>query len=277
PGFFLALPPETPPPPKSAPEVPERAAAAQLLARLTVEPIKDSRLVTISYEDADPKRAQRVLAHLVDIYIEHNVDRVLDSTKTAADWLGVQLEKLRAELSESELALHQYKRDKNILSVSVDDQSNMIREEMRLVNERFVEAQVEIEALQARHVQLTQIDPENPEKLPAPELLQSQVLATFRAQYVAAKQNASALRAGGKGDNHPEVKAAAAEEETLRVALLEEFANIRVAVERSLRAKKDEAKGLAALLERAKQRGLELNRLELEYRRLERSKANTEK
>ncbi len=279
-GFVLNLGAEQTPPQEQAladTELAERAAAAALLTRLKVEAIKDSRLVSVSFEDADPARAQRVTAALIGIYVDQNVDRVLESTKMASEWLGVQLERLREELSDSELALHQYKRDKNILSVSVDDQSNMLREELRMLNQRHTEARIELEALRARQHELAGVDAENPVELPAPELLDSQLLSTFRSQYVEARQAVGALRGSGKGINHPEVKAASAQEETLRLALVDEVRNIQTAVERSLKSKEREVAALGGLLERAKDRGLELNRLELEYRRLERSKTNTEK
>ncbi len=41
-------------------------AAEILMKRLNIEPIKDSRLTEVTYRDADPARAQRVLNALVD-------------------------------------------------------------------------------------------------------------------------------------------------------------------------------------------------------------------
>ena len=42
-----------------------------------------------------------------------------------AEWLRGQVDNLKQELEGNELALHEYKKDKRILSVSLDDQSNM--------------------------------------------------------------------------------------------------------------------------------------------------------
>ncbi len=117
----------------------------------------------------------------------------------------------------------------------------------------------------------------DPTELPAQELLDSQVLKGLRADYIRAKQQKEALVGAGKGENHPSVRAAASVVEISRTALLAEVKNIREALRRDVDAKRREEGGLAGLFSRAKTQALELNRLGLEYRRLERSKNNTEK
>src|SRR5690606_26687042 len=136
----------------------EDQARAAISRRLTVVPAKDSRLVTLFFEDADPERAKRVLRTLVEIYIDDNVDGALASTKVAAEWLDEQLDKLKDELSESELALHTYKRDKQILSVSLDDQSNMLSSEMQQLSGALTQVRTQLEALRSREAQLADID-----------------------------------------------------------------------------------------------------------------------
>jgi capsular exopolysaccharide synthesis family protein len=252
-------------------------AAEALLKRLEVAAIKDSRLVNISFDDANPERARRVLNALVGLYIDQNVDRALESSKTASEWLGVQLEKLKTELTENELALHDYKKDQNILSVSMDDQNNMLREEMTQLNAELTRVRVERERLKSRLEQLDRVDPETLSTLPVQELLDSPVLTSLRAAFASAQQELTALQSAGKGDNHPDVLAATARAQSTRRALVEEIGNIKTAVSRSYEAKQREASGLLSLFEKAKTEALELNRLELEYRRLERSKVNTEK
>jgi capsular exopolysaccharide synthesis family protein len=251
--------------------------AGTLLGRLDVAPIKDSRLVNITFDDADPERARRVLNALVNLYIDQNVDRALESSKTASEWLSVQLEKLKNELNQNELALHDYKKDQNILSVSMDDQNNMLREEMTQLNSELTRVRVEREELKSRLEQLERVDAEDLSTLPAQELLDSPVLTSLRAAYATAQQDLTALQSAGKGENHPEVRAATARAHSTRQALVEEIGNIKTAVSRSYAAKRSEAAGLLSLFEKAKTQALDLNRMELEYRRLERSKVNTEK
>jgi len=131
---------------KVAPE----AAAAIVLSRLKVEPIKDSRLVTLTFEDADPSRARRVLSAVVDVYLQRNVDDNVNSNNSAGEWLRDQLVKLKQDLESSELALHDYKTEKQILSVSLDEQSNMLREEMLRLSQALVDGRTQREHIVSR-------------------------------------------------------------------------------------------------------------------------------
>src|SRR5258706_4731619 len=120
-------------------------AAEVLRLRLRVEPVKDSRLAFVKFEDADPQRAERVLRTLVNQYVEQHMDEALVSTSSAVDWLRGQLDKLRNDLEGSEIALHEYKLRNNILSVAFDDQSNMLREEAKQLNEALTSARTKRE------------------------------------------------------------------------------------------------------------------------------------
>ncbi len=273
-AFLTNAPPGIQVPPK---EVSVEAAADIVISRMTVEPQKTSRLVTISFTDADPARAERVLSIIVDSYREQNVDRVLSSTNSAVEWLRDQLSKLKRELESSEMALHNYKKKNNILSLSMDDQSNMLREEMAKLNDTLTERKADREKVQSRVSELKKLATKDPADLPAQKLLENDLLRELRKDYIEAGRDKAALIGTGKGENYPEVVAARARQEQSRKALLAEVRNIRTAQERELSALNREISGLEGLYESAKKRALELNLLEIEYNRLNRTKANTEK
>ena len=258
-------------------EMTEARALSALQGRLTVTPPKESRLVVVSFDDADPERAKRVLRTLVEIYINNNIDDALASTAVAAEWLEDQLQKLRTELSGSELALHNYKREQQILSVSLDDQSNMLRREMEQLGAALTRVRTELEALRARQTQLEAVDTSDPINVPSRELLENGLLNTLRSGYIAASQQVEGLLGAGKGPQHPTVVAARGNVNIAHQALVNEIVNIREALRRDVQAKEAEEAGLARLLQAAKGQALELNRLGLEFHRLERAKTNTEK
>jgi polysaccharide biosynthesis transport protein len=252
-------------------------AAEILIRRIAVEPVRDSRLARVLYHDADPARAQRILMTLVDTYVQSNLDDVLESTNSAADWLHDQAATLKAQLEASEMALHDYKKDKSILSVSLDEQSNMLREEMEQLNAALTSVRAKREQAAARRAELGQIQANDPARLPARELLESGTLQNLRRDYLSADLQVKGLLGAGKGENHPEVRDAASRRDTARAALLSEVRNIQEAVEREYRALGREVEGLRKLFEDARDRALELNLLEIEYNRLRRSKDNNEK
>jgi capsular exopolysaccharide synthesis family protein len=257
--------------------LPDDEAAEVLLSRLTVTPIKDSRLAYAKFDDADPARAQRILTTLVDTYIEQNLESALSSTNSALEWLRRQLDTLKVDLESSEMALHEYKLSKNILSVDIDAQSNMLREEMKQLNDTLTAVRTKREELSARRNELLKVQPDNAQNLPASELLQSQLLQALRQRYQDSLRERDSLVGEGKGISHPEVKGAEARVNTSRDALLAEVRNIQGAVERDLAVANHEESGLSGLFDKAKKQALDLNLLEIEYNRLKRSKENNEK
>ncbi|WP_272418553.1 GumC family protein [Polyangium jinanense] len=274
-GSFLGnLPPGTPAPDAN---VPEEIAAEVLRGRVKVDAIKESRLAVVKLEDADPQRAQRILNVLVDTYVQQNLDDAVTSTATAADWLRSQLDKLKVDLESSEMALHEYKETKNILSVAIDDQSNMLREEMKQLNDTLTSVRTRKEEVQARRDELAKVKGENPTDLPASELLESHVLMGLRTSYEEAIRTRDGLLGEGKGRNYPDVKEADARAEAAKKALLAEVKNIQRALDKDLAVLKRQEAGLSGLFERAKKQALDLNLLEIEYNRLRRSKENNEK
>lgn len=273
-GFMANAPPGQP---AADVDVSEEIAAEMLRSRIKVEPVKDSRLAVVKLEDADPQRAQRILSALVDTYVQQNLDDAVTSTASASDWLRSQLDKLKVDLESSEMALHEYKERKNILSVALDDQSNMLREEMKQLNDALTLVRTRREELAARREELVKINPENPADLPSSELLRSDLLTHLRSQYEEAIRMRDGLLGEGKGHNYPDVKEADARAEAAKKALTSEIRNIQRALDKDLAVIKRQEGGLSGLFERAKKQALDLNLLEIEYNRLHRAKENNEK
>jgi len=252
-------------------------AAKILRARLSVEPVRDSRLAVVRYQDADPTRAQRILSVIVDTYAQNNLDDAQEAMQSAAEWLGGQMDSLKNQLESSEMALHDYKKQKNILSVSMDDQSNMLRGEMQQLNAALTSIETRRQEIVARRDELRKINPEEPSNVPSTELLTSSLLQSLRGQYLDAISARLVLVAGGKGEGHPMVASAQAKIDAARAALMAEVRNVQGAVDHEYNVATHEMMGLQGLLESAKQRALDLNLLEIEYNRLRRSKDNNEK
>ena len=252
-------------------------AGRVLRGRLTVEQIRDSRLAVIRLLDADPKRAQRVLSALVDIYTQNNLEDAVDQMNLAADWLGSQVDTLKRDLEASEMALHDYKKDKNILSVSMDDQSNMLRGEMQQLSGALTAIRIKREQYAARRDELAKIVPDEPQLIPATELIASPLLQELRGRFLSASAERDAMVASGKGVQHPDVLAIQARVDAARSALMNEITNVRNGLDHDLGALSTELNSLRGLFETAKGRAFDLNLLEIEYNRMKRSKDNNEK
>ena len=268
-------------PPAEEPRAAEPAkveeAAELLRSRIKVEPIKESRLAVVSYQDADPERAQRVLMALCDIYVVQNLQRALDSTSAANDWLRQQLDKLKADLEGSEMDLHRYKKTNDILSVQFDDKSNILRGQISFLNQELTRAQADMQRASARMSVLSGVPEDDPTLITSTELLNNTLLSQLRSDYERAVGERDAKLGEGKGPKHPEVLALQKRVDRAEEAVLKEIRNIKKAVARDVAVLGRQAGGLSGMLDKAKATAHELNKLEIEHNRLQRERQNNEK
>jgi polysaccharide biosynthesis transport protein len=76
--------------------------------RLKVDPVTDTRLVTVKYTDSNAQRAADVANAFVEEYIHEYLETHFNATARASDWLGTQLDSLKARVAESQQKLSDY-------------------------------------------------------------------------------------------------------------------------------------------------------------------------
>ena len=251
--------------------------AAVLRKRVTIEPVKNSRLVYVKFEDKDPRRARLLCETLVKVYLQKNLDGSVGQTNEALSWLNGQVDTLRHELEATENKLHDFKERNSLPSLSINEASNMQRVELQELSEALTKTRTRRQELKARQAELEKVPSNRPDSLPATELLQSTYLQQVRKGYLDAVADRQQLLAENKGENHPLVRKAHERLEEQRKALLAEVENIKGAVTRDLAVVDREETGKAHLYEDARQRAVDLNMKEIEYHRLDRDRDNNEK
>jgi len=260
----------------SAP-APLDATIGQLRGRLVIEPVKGSRLVLVKVQDNRPAQARRLSEAIARAYIQQNLDKMVSATGDTVVWLSGQLDHFKHELEQTENSLHEFKKQNDLPSSTLDDLSKMIRLEMQDYDSALTRTRMRRQELAARAAELGKITAENPDQVPASELLNNTFLGTLRAQYQSATRERAELIAEGKGENHPAVKKADEKIGLAKTHLLTEIRNIQGAVARDLAVIERQEGGEASLYEAARKRAVELNLKELEFHRLDRMRAQNEK
>lgn len=95
-----------------------------------VEQVRLSRVVKVQVENADPELAARIANTVAQSFIALNLERRLESSSYAKNFLEQQLTLAKARLEESERKLQAFARSRNILTL--DEKTNV-------VNQTFVE------------------------------------------------------------------------------------------------------------------------------------------
>lgn len=140
-ALFASTPPR--PAAESAPpaDAADSPAVRRFLAGLVVAPIRNSRLVDVTFTSTDPAIAQRAANAIVSAYIEQTVILRNEATKDAASFLTKMLDDQRGEVEQSELALQQYREGGN--SIAVEDRGNIVTERLGRLNESLTKARTE--------------------------------------------------------------------------------------------------------------------------------------
>ncbi|MEQ9079386.1 MAG: polysaccharide biosynthesis tyrosine autokinase [Sandaracinaceae bacterium] len=251
-------------------------AARTLQGRLSVDPIEDTRIVQIRVTDRDPERAATLANAVAESYIAKTLEDRMGSTVSALEWLGTQLDTLRTQLDASELSLHRFKEDHNILSVSMEDRQNLVASDIQHFNEALTQVRTKRIELQARASRIRDIaEAETPEES-ASAFPENDTIGTLREQLrakVAIQQGLSVRY----GPNHLQMQQLSHEIQDLRRQLREEVGGVLRAAEADVREVARVENGIRSALGDAHAAGLELNLREIEYSRLNRQRENNAK
>ncbi|MCD6500389.1 MAG: polysaccharide biosynthesis tyrosine autokinase [Deltaproteobacteria bacterium] len=252
-------------------------AAGIIRGDLDVEPVKESRIVLVKFVHTDPKVAAHVANALCNAYIEDNLIRKLSSTKGASVWLDEQLETIRKELDNAELAIQKFKEKNNILSVSLEDRINILSNTIQTLTAKRDQAMVERLALAAKMAQLRKIrNADDPINDPALTYIKSPVIETLKEEYVKAYLKLVELR-GTYMEKHPKIQAqqallAAIRQDLEREAMLQ--LQVLKAKYRTLMSTEGSYRSTLAHL---KKEGLQLAKKGIVYNQLKRDKEHTAK
>ncbi len=267
--------------PKSRTEPPSEeefnTAAARIQGGLNIDPVKDSSVVQIQFTHTNPELTATVANNLAEAYIDDNLLRRLSTTQGASLWLDEQLESLRRQLDEAEMAIHEFREENKILSVSLEDRVNILSNRIQTLSGNIDKTMSERMALEAEMAQLEQIrNVEDPINDPALSFVKNPVIEALKQRYVEAYLELVNLR-GRYMEKHPKIQS----QEALLAAIrrdLEREAMLELTVLRARRRALIGTQGrYNAALEEAKNEGLELAKKAIEFNRLKRTQAHTEK
>lgn len=253
-----------------------QAATLALQSRLTVEPVKDTRIVEIFARDVNPERARLIADAVADAYVKKTIEDRLESTDRAKDWLENQLTTLRQELDQSELALHRFKKGHNVLSVSMEDRQNLVASELETTHGMLTATRNRRIELEARLARLKSSFNKAPNAVDPAAMTEDEALGELATELRRKRKERNALSVK-YGKNHPAMVSLSEEIHVLEAQLTEEQQAIIASAEHDVEQIKAVERGLRAAAGDAQSAGLSLNLREIEYNRLNRERDNKAK
>ena len=147
------------------------------LKRLTIEPIRNTRLVKIHFDSHYPQLSTRVSNTLAKTYIYQNLETRVTATEQAKEWLNKQLEVLKAKVERADEDLQAFASKHDI--ISLEEKENVTMQRLTELNEALTTAESDRMAKEALYRQAKE---RNFDSLPL--ILENELIQDLKQTYI---------------------------------------------------------------------------------------------
>ena len=239
------------------------------IKRLKVNPIRNSRLVDVSYEAKDPVLATKIVNTLVGAYIEQNMETKLKAVQNAVKWLHNRIDGERKKVGKAEQALLRYKQKHSIVTDFSSDTERVTAQKLAELNEKVVEAESRRVEAETRYKQAMELRG-TPDMLDSiSEVLNNELIRDIKSMEVKLYNRMSEL-SKKYGQKHPQMIALESELKTLQKRKAQEVKRVVNSLRNEYRVAEASEKSLKAALGRQKRESLDLNKKAIDYSVLQR-------
>ena len=149
PGEWPSAPPRATSASRAKPGAPQadtdavRNALKRFKSRLNIDPVKQSRIVELTFESEDPTLSASIINDLASNYIDRNLELRWDAAQKASEWISQQLVGLKQRLEKSEDDMQRYTRENGLLFLENEKGAteNMVDARLRQLQEELTRAQ----------------------------------------------------------------------------------------------------------------------------------------
>jgi succinoglycan biosynthesis transport protein ExoP len=217
------------------------------LKRLSVKPVRLTRLVEVAFEAHDPKLAADCVNELAASFIDLNINMKYAATEQATTFLTEQIKGLQTEIEQKQNQLQGFEAEANIVALS--DNETTVIDRLSQLNKALTEAQIDRSQKEATWNGLKDVGPDY-----VPEAINNLLIQRLREDYVRLKREYQKMEERFQPD-YPELQRTKVEMESARKSLDDETQNLvkgayseyqtALSKERSLQAEFDEQKNEA--------------------------------
>jgi succinoglycan biosynthesis transport protein ExoP len=250
------------------PKSDEEVIADILRGGLNVVPVRNTKVVTISYMDKDPAIARIVADEVVKAYMDEMLDIKLSTSSYSLKWMTEKASEERDKLERSERELQHFMRENDL--VTVENRLTVLPQKLSEFGSQQSKAEAEKKELQdlLDQVRLAENDTERLEKIPL--FASDAVLKNIRERLYKANQNIQEL-SKKYGRKHPVMIRAKDELRILKEERRFEIDRIVSSIENSYGLAASKEENLYELLGTTKSEMLDLNEKFMQYSMMKRS------
>lgn len=255
--------------PTASESVAQSRAVAAFLARLTIAPVRNSRLVDVRFRSTDPKLAADVANALSQAFIRQTQESKFLASKEATDWLGNQLSEQRKNVEGSEVALQKYREQNDAIST----EDPQVTQKLAELNSAVTRAKTDRIYKETLYNQLQAIKDDSAALATFPPVHSNAFVQQLKSE-LSVLQRQEADLAGKYGPLYPQLIEIRNAVKAAQLKIDRETANVVQAIQTEYATAKNQEDRLTVALEAQKAEALALNRKSIGYRALERDAAS---
>lgn len=233
-----------------------------LLGSLSVLPIRNSRMVDVTFRSPDPALAAEIVNRHAKAYIEQTMEFRFHTSKEATDWLAARLAESRSQVEAAENALQRY-RERND-AISLEDRDNIIVQRVTDISVALTRAKTDRIEKEAVYRQFAAARGNPPALDSLPAILGNTFLQQQRLE-LSNLQRQEAQLAQKLGDRHPEMERIRSAVRSAQARLQVEMAKVVQSVHNDFLSAQAQERSLAGALEAHKREALEMNHKAIEF------------
>ncbi len=229
---------------------------------ILVSPVKNSKIVNISFMSSSPEFAALVTNSVARAYIEELLDMRMSASRYSIEWMAKKAEEEKAKLEKSETALQEYMRANNI--VTLQDKVSLTPERLSEVNTQLTKAETKRKELESvyRTVLKISANPRDAESFSG--IASEPTIQALRNQILKAEQNVEEL-SRKYGRKHPAMMKAEEELKGLQQKRDQEINRVIGSIKNEYELAKSNEASLRSMLSSTKAEALNLNEKFIQY------------
>ena len=244
------------------PKVNTQALTNMISGNIRVSPIKNSKLVNLSYSSTDPEMAALIVNSIAEAYMEEILEMRMSVSKQTLEWLSEKADEERSKLEGSERNLQDYMKAYDI--VTLENRITMVPEKLSEVATKIAEAETKRKEIEALYKKSNEVSGDPERAVAVPEIASDHTVESLRSQVLKAEQNVMDL-SKKYGPKHPTMIKARADLKVLKEKRDREIQRVIASIKNEYELARAREENLRKLVSETKADTLNLSEKFIQY------------
>ncbi len=174
------------------------------------------------------------------------------------------------------MKLYSFKKDRNLLAVSLDDKQSMLSQNLASINSKLTELHIKILEQDSKRKVIEQARNNIADEETLPEIRENHTISPLRETFVQLSKEYGEL-SSKYGPDHPRMKAIGGQMASITKSYQQEIDAVLIAFQKGYEELVENERSLKNLMEKTKQEAIEISKIEVEFKPLQRAQEQNTK